>query len=202
MRHRTYLNDIRKSGRHLLAIITDVLDMVKIESGTIQVQLGDVSVDEVVDDALHMLAQQIDEKRLTIAVDFDKRMPTVRADELKLRQILLNLLSNAAKFTPAGGAITVAAAPSHTEQLGDCVQIVVSDTGVGIAADELDTVLKPFGQGATACQQQLGGAGLGLTLCKALAEAHAGTLTIESEPHQGTRATVCLPIEPAMESAA
>lgn len=201
-RHRTYIEDIRKSGMHLLSIITDVLDMAKVESGTMGVHFSDVSVTDVIDDALRMVSQQVKEKKLTVKVDFDKRLPTLRADELKLRQILLNLLTNAVKFTPEGGTITVSASPGHSEKLGECFKIVISDTGVGIAADELESVLEPFGQGAQTGQLQLGGAGLGLALCKALTEAHDGTFTLDSELGEGTTATLHIPINRAMENAA
>lgn len=202
VRHRTYVDDIRKSGEHLLSIITDVLDMAKIESGTMSVQFTDVSVTDVIDDALSMVRQQAKEKDLTVKVDFDKNVPAVRADELKLRQILVNLLTNAVKFTPDGGAITLSAAPGQSEKLGACLKIVVSDTGVGIAPAELDTVLEPFGQGARTGQLQLGGAGLGLALCKTLTEVHDGTFTLESELGQGTTATLHIPINRTLENAA
>jgi PAS domain S-box-containing protein len=202
IRHRTYIEDIRKSGLHLLDIINDVLDMAKIESGTIHVQFSDVSITDVIDDALRMVSQQIDAKEIAVTVNIDKRVPAVRADELKLRQILLNLLSNAVKFTPAGGMITVRVSPSHCEKLGACLKIVVTDTGIGIAAEELETVLEPFSQGAAPGQIQRGGAGLGLALCKALTEAHEGTFAIDSTLHKGTSATLCLPIKQAIEQAA
>ncbi len=202
LRHRTYIEDIRKSGVHLLDIINDVLDMAKIESGTIQVQFSDVSITDIIDDALRMVSQQIDAKKITVAVNIDKQVSSARADELKLRQILLNLLTNAVKFTPAGGLVTVSASPSHTEKLGDCLKIVVTDTGIGIAAEELEAVMEPFNQGAAPGQVQCGGAGLGLALCKALAEAHEGTFSIESTLHRGTSATLCLPIRQGIEKAA
>jgi signal transduction histidine kinase len=201
-RHRGFIEDIRKSGLHLLGIINDVLDMAKIESGAVNLQFSDVSVTDVIDDALRMVSQQIEEKRLMLRVDIDKQVPSVRADELKFRQILLNLLSNAVKFTPEGGTISVGASSKHIEKLGSCLEIVIGDTGVGIAADELETILEPFGQGATTNQQQLGGAGLGLTLCKALAEAHDGAITIDSELNRGTRAVLHIPLTNALENAA
>lgn len=202
VRHRTYIEDIRKSGEHLLAIITDVLDMAKIESGTMKAQISDVSVADVIDDALRMVTQKAKEKNLTVKAEFDKNVPPVRADELKLRQILLNLLTNAVKFTPDGGAITLSAAPAHSEKLGACLEIVVSDNGVGIAPAELESVLEPFGQGARTGQLALGGAGLGLALCKSLTEAHDGTFTLESELGGGTTATLHIPANRTLENAA
>ena len=201
-RHRVFVEDIRAAGLHLLGIINDVLDMAKIESGTMNVQLGDVSVADVVDDALRMVSQQLAESRHTLTVDVDKRVEIVRADELKLRQILLNLLSNAIKFTPAGGKITVAAAPFESERLGACLEIVIADTGIGIASDELMKIFEPFSQGAATNRLQLGGTGLGLSLCKALVEAHGGEFAISSKPHAGTRVSFRLPATPALESAA
>lgn len=201
-RHRTYIEDIHNSGMHLLGIITDVLDMAKIESGTVNVQFGDIVVTDVIDDALRMVAQQAKEKELTVTVDFDKTVPTVRADELKLRQILVNLLTNAVKFTPDGGAINLSAAPDYSDELGECLKIVVSDTGIGIAPAELSSVLEPFAQGTRTGQLQLGGAGLGLALCKSLSEAHDGTFTIESVLGEGTTATLHIPVKRAMENAA
>ena len=201
VKHRAYIEDIRKSGRHLLSIITDVLDMAKIESGTINVQVGDVSVADIIDDSLSMVSQQAKKKDLAVKVDFDKNVPAVRGDELKLRQILVNLLTNAVKFTPDGGAIALSAAPAYSEKLGECLKIVIKDTGVGIAPAELESVLEPFAQGTRTGQLQLGGAGLGLALCKALAEAHGGAFTIESELGKGTTATLHIPVDRAMENA-
>ncbi len=202
IRYRTHIEDIRKSGVHLLGIINDVLDMATVESGAMKVQLNEVNVTDVIDDALRMVTQQIEENRLTVSVDFDKHVPPVHADELKFRQILVNLLSNAAKFTPAGGTILVSAAPGYTETLGDCLKITVADTGVGIAPEELKTVLKPFDQAAATGKLQLGGTGLGLPLCKALAEAHQGTFSIDSKLGEGTTATLYLPLIHAAENAA
>lgn len=201
-RHRGFIKDIRKSGVHLLGIINDVLDMAKIESGAVNLQFTDVSVTDIIDDALRMVSQQIEEKQLTLRVDVDKQVPSVRADELKLRQILLNLLSNAVKFTPQGGAISLYASPRDIEKLGSCLEIVIGDTGAGIAPDELETILEPFSQGTTANQLQLGGTGLGLTLCKALAEAHDGAITIDSELNKGTKAVLHIPLNRTMENAA
>jgi signal transduction histidine kinase len=200
-RHRGFIEDIRKSGVHLHGIINDVLDMAKIESGAMNLRVSDISVTDVIDDALRMVTQQIEEKRLMLRVDIDKQIPSVRADEIKFRQILLNLLSNAVKFTPEGGTISVGASSRRVEKLGACLEIVIGDTGVGIAPDELETILEPFAQGSTANQQQLGGTGLGLTLCKALAEAHDGAITIDSEINKGTRAILHIPLKNTLKNA-
>lgn len=201
-RHRAFIEDIRKSGLHLLGIINDVLDMTKIESGTLDIKLSEVHVADVIDDALHMVAPQVEAHGLRVRVDFDQRTPSLCADELKLRQILLNLLTNAVKFTPEGGVIAVGVAVGDSAKLGACLEISVSDTGMGIAPGELASVLEPFSQGSTALQLHLGGAGLGLPLCKALAEAHGGELALASEVGRGTTVTIRLPIERPLESAA
>jgi signal transduction histidine kinase len=115
--------------------------------------------------------------------------PFVRADERRLKQILLNLLSNAIKFTPAGGLVGIRA--SMTE--GGGIAIAVSDTGIGIAAEEIDRAMAPFSQVETGLARRYDGTGLGLPLSKALAELHGGSLHLESEPGVGTTVTVCLP---------
>lgn len=202
LRQRAYVDDIRKSGLHLLGIINDVLDMAKVESGAMTLQIGEVTVTDVIDDALRMVSKQIEERELKITVDIDKNVPSVQADELKFRQIMVNLLSNAVKFTPDGGAVSVSAHLGYSDTLGNHLSVVVADTGVGIAAGELQTILEPFGQGATVNSSQLGGTGLGLALCKALAEAHKGTFSIDSEIGSGTKAILCLPMAHAAKNAA
>ena len=191
-RHRDYIRLIHSSGEHLLQVVNSVLDMSKIEAGKFDVVAAPFPIVPVIDSALDMMAQQIASRGVKLVRRIDRELPDIVADRRACRQILLNLLSNAAKFTEAGGTVTVSASLEH----GDLV-IEVRDTGIGIAADDLPRIGTPFVQ-ADACAERRGeGTGLGVSVVKGLVALQGGTFALQSEAGRGTVATVRLPVRPA-----
>ncbi|MCX5572177.1 PAS domain-containing sensor histidine kinase [Kaistia nematophila] len=196
-RHRDYIRLIHSTGEHLLQVVNSVLDMSKIEAGKFDVVAAPFPVVPVIDGALDMMAQQIAGRGIKLVRRIDRDLPEIVADRRACRQILLNLLSNAAKFTEAGGTVTVSA----TLEQGELV-IEVRDTGIGIAANDLPRIGTPFVQ-ADACAERRGeGTGLGVSVVKGLVALQGGTFALESETGRGTRAIVRLPIRPARHAAA
>lgn len=188
-RYREYLGDIRQSSAHLLAIIDDVLDLSRIESGHLELAEKAVDLTVVVEEALTMMRTAATRGAVTLHHNVPGNLPPVRVDARRLRQVLLNLLSNAVKFTPEGGRVDVAA-----EMTGDGAVILrVTDTGIGIPPEELPTVTEVFVQGNLAVARKHSGAGLGLPLAKHLIELHGGRLTIESAIQNGTTVSLWLP---------
>ncbi|MGD0142663.1 MAG: PAS domain-containing sensor histidine kinase [Rhizomicrobium sp.] len=186
-RYSDYARDIHNSGAHLLAIINDILDLSKVEAGLSVLEETDVPLDRMVQEARTLLGDG--GKNLAFHVDIPIPSPCLRVDERKFVQILVNLLSNAFKFTPAGGSVTLSAVIRADGGLS----VGVSDTGIGIAAADLQKVLSPFGQVESAFTRKHQGTGLGLPLAKSLAELHGGTLSLESIDGEGTTVTVSLP---------
>ena len=188
-RYKDYISDIHKSGVHLLAMINELLDMAKIEAGRAELHETEVIIPEIMDEVVRMMRPSVTENGLAICIEVDEDLPSIYADEQQIRRILVNLVSNAAKFTPSGGTITVVA--SVTPEGG--MHIAVRDTGIGIPADKLQKVLEPFEQVENSFTRTRAGTGLGLPLAKAMAEAHDGTLCLESEIGEGTTVCICLP---------
>ena len=189
-RYVDYAGDIRDSGQHLLELINDVLDVSKIEFGKIELAEEAVEVVGVVESCIRLMRNRIDAAGLTLTQSLPTDLPMLHADELRLKQILLNLLSNAAKFTPAGGHIAISAAADARG-----LSIAIADTGIGIADGDLDKALRPFGQIDSRLARKYQGTGLGLPLTKSMVELHGGRLEIASTPGVGTTATVWLPPE-------
>ena len=200
-RYKEYSADILASGQHLLALINDILDMSKIEAGKMSLHLETVDVAEMAAEAVRLMRNRAESAGLLIRVDTPDDLPTLEADYRGLKQILLNLLSNAIKFTPQGGRITVRAARVEGAG-GPCVRISVTDTGIGIAPEDLGRLARPFEQIETQHSKTQQGTGLGLALTKALVELHEGVLGIESEPGVGTMVSFTLPLKPAMPARA
>lgn len=188
-RYRSYAQDINTSGVHLLALINDILDLAKTEAGKHELYEGDVIVSSVIDEALRIVRDRAVAAGLSIAIRAPADLPTLYADERKVKQILLNLLSNSIKFTPSGGSITIDASFTPDGDLG----LSVTDTGIGMSAADIPKALTPFGQIDSSLARAHEGTGLGLSLCKALTELHGGVLWIESEPGVGTRVTAEFP---------
>ena len=188
-KYAAYVRDILESGRHLLAVINDILDMSRIEAGAVNLEESEVDLRNAADVALRLLEQRAGEAGLRLVTSFSGDLPAVRADERLLRQVLINLLSNAVKFTPSGGTISLAAA---VEPAGG-VRLTVSDTGIGIAPENIAKALEPFGQVDGSLSRKYEGSGLGLPLVKSIVELHGGSLTIDSTPGAGTTVTVLLP---------
>ncbi len=184
-----YVDDINSAGWHLLRVINDILDLSKIEAGKMDLCEEEFEVEEVTLPCCRMIKGQVDEKQITFVAEIAPALPRLRADNLKLKQIVINLLSNAAKFTPAGGRVTMQA---HIDASHRFV-IAVTDTGPGIAREDIPKVFTPFTQLNAKVSRKVPGTGLGLPLARALAELHGGSLTIESEIGKGTVATLRLP---------
>jgi PAS domain S-box-containing protein len=187
-KYTDYAVDIFSSGKHLLAIINDILDMSKIEAGQIELYEEDVDVSQVIEGAVKLLRQKIDAARVHLIVETGDRL-LIRADERKLKQILMNLLSNAVKFTPQGGKIAIL---TSFNSRGDIV-IEVNDTGIGMAPDDIPKALAAFGQVDSTLARKHEGTGLGLPLVKALVEIHGGHFVLSSELGRGTKAVVVMP---------
>lgn len=188
-KYKGYAADILKSGQHLLSLINDVLDMAKIEAGKLTLHYETVSLKEVVDDAARLMRGKIQEAGLNLLVDAPD-LPEIEADYRGLKQVVLNLISNAVKFTPEDGHIVVALSREDDDRL----RVAVTDTGIGIAAEDLTRLARPFEQVEGQHSKTTQGTGLGLALTKSLIELHGGTLSIESEPGRGTTVSFDLPI--------
>jgi PAS domain S-box-containing protein len=188
--YRTYAKDIHASGRLLLDIINDILDISKIEAGRMELFPETVAVGEAVDYCLRLVSGRAQTSGVALRSDIPEALPSLRVDPRAIRQILNNLLTNAVKFTPKDGTITVTAHPSGS----DWVDIAVADTGIGIAARDIPKVLEPFGQADNPLSRRQQGTGLGLPIVKALVEMSGGTFTLGSQPGQGTTVTIRLPV--------
>ncbi|MCH8091656.1 MAG: PAS domain S-box protein [Proteobacteria bacterium] len=184
-----YVNDIHFSGSHLLKLINDILDISKIEAGHSELREEEVRIREVVESCANLVRPKAQESRVSLAVRRVSPMDILYADERKLKQVLINLLSNAIKFTPPGGSVEVC---SEIEPDGTYT-ISVVDSGVGIAPENIDKALAPFGQIDSGLDRKYEGTGLGLPLTKSLIEAHGGTLTLESSLGVGTTIKVRFP---------
>jgi two-component system cell cycle sensor histidine kinase PleC len=191
-RYKGYAQDILNSGQHLLALINDVLDMSKIEAGKMNLRFEPLRLDELAEDAIRLIRNRAETAGLTVAIDLPA-LPDVEGDYRALKQVLLNLLSNAVKFTPRGGHISVRA-ETRRDLMGDRVRMSVSDTGIGIAAQDLARLARPFEQIESQQSKTQQGTGLGLALSKALVEMHGGVVEIESEPGHGTTVSFVLPV--------
>jgi signal transduction histidine kinase len=186
--YRGYVQDIHASGTHLLAIIGDILDLSKAAAGKLELAESQFDARDAVNSACRLMRQRIEQAKLFLAVTLPPDAIGIYADERKMKQILLNLLSNACRFTAPGGRIEcrLAVAP-------DGIVFAVSDTGIGIAAEHLARVQQPFVQVESALRRVRDGTGLGLALVKAMAELHGGSLRLDSAPGRGTTAIVILP---------
>jgi signal transduction histidine kinase len=188
-KYHEYAGDIVKSGTHLLNVVNDVLDVSKIEAGSRELAEETVAIHETVDACLMMVESRAADAGVDLSVDIADGLTAIKGDSTALMQILLNLLSNAVKFTPPGGTVSVRASVD-----GDgAMTLDVSDTGIGISADQISRVLEPFKQVENAMTRSHEGTGLGLSLAKSLTELHGGNLCLESAVGKGTTATVRLP---------
>jgi len=191
-RYKEYSQDILSSGQHLLALINDILDMSKIEAGKMNLKFEPIALDDVIEDAVRLVRNRAEASGLTIHVVLPM-LPEVEADYRALKQVALNLLSNALKFTPHGGQITVTAELTGLGS-GDRVRISVRDTGIGISAEDLKRLAQPFEQIESQHSKTQQGTGLGLALTKSLVEMHDGVLEMESQPGEGTTVSFTLPL--------
>ncbi|HEX6840781.1 MAG TPA: HAMP domain-containing sensor histidine kinase, partial [Stellaceae bacterium] len=192
-RYLEYLKDINDSGQHLLQIISDILDMSKLDAGKATLSEGLCDLPVILKRCQRLIAHRAESGRVLIDARLPPELPLLWADELKLRQIMLNLLSNAVKFTRPGGRVTVAVydlGPGAADG-GFCIEIV--DNGIGMAAESIPLALSPFRQIDNRLDRKYEGTGLGLPLAKGLVELHGGTLDITSQVDLGTAVTIRLP---------
>lgn len=188
-RYGSYAEIVRNSGTHLLDLINDLLDLSRAEAGGLVPADSTVALDAQIRRAIDMSSGAIETGQIQVEVTVDPDLPPVRADARLILQLLSNLVTNALKFTGTGGKISIAARIDDRRS----VSLSVSDTGIGIPEDQIDKVLEPFTQLDTRLHRQHRGAGLGLPLCRAIAQAHGGQLFIASKPGQGTTITLTLP---------
>jgi PAS domain S-box-containing protein len=182
---------IASSGKHLLGLINDILDVSKIEAGKLQIHDDLISVRELCTSSLSFIKELALRKQISVGFSCEESMTTLRADLQRLKQILINLLTNAVKFTPEKGQVKL---DVGTTPERDRILFSVTDTGIGIAAEDLDKLFTPFTQLDSSLARQYAGTGLGLSLARKLAEAHGGSIQVESEVGQGSRFTVVLPL--------
>jgi len=184
-----YLKDIHESGRHLLSLINDILDLSKIEAGRMDLEVSSFHLPTAISNAMTLIRERAQRHSIHLGLDVDQRLGEFHADERKFKQILLNLLSNAVKFTPDGGRVDVSAKLDTT-----CVAIAVKDTGIGIAQEDHGAVFEEFKQVGRDYTRKAEGTGLGLALTKRFVELHGGEITLASHPGKGSTFTVTLPI--------
>jgi signal transduction histidine kinase len=188
---------VHRSGKHLLALVNDVLDFSKIDAGHLTLQEDQIDIGETLVTSLRMMEGQAAHIGVTLEQEIAHDLPILRADERRVRQVLLNLLSNAIKFTPRGGRVRLIAYCDEKEFL-----VQVADTGIGMAKEDIPRALERFGQLDSDLNRKYEGTGLGLPLTKKLIELHGGRLDIDSELCVGTKVTVAFPAERLIERSA
>jgi signal transduction histidine kinase len=190
--YRGYAQDIHDSGNHLLALINDILDMSKIEAGKLELFEEKVDLADAIDASLRLIRERAHQSGISLSTKIPEDLPSLYCDLRKFKQIAINILSNAVKFTPKGGSVTTRL---FIGEIGD-LYLEISDTGIGISPDDLEKVLEPFGQAEGGLNRSFEGTGLGLSLTQSLTELHGGHLTIESQTEgdqTGTTVTAMFP---------
>jgi signal transduction histidine kinase len=189
-RYKGYVNDVYRSGKHLLALVNDVLDFSKIDAGHLTLQEDQIDIGEALATSLRMVEGQAENAGVILEREIAHDLPILRADERRVRQILINLLSNAVKFTPEGGQVSVAAVPAN-----GMVEVSVTDTGIGIAPEDQEAIFEEFRQASSDYARKREGTGLGLTLARKFVELHGGRIWVKSQVGQGSTFTFTLPLE-------
>jgi signal transduction histidine kinase len=211
-KQKEYVKSIHVSGKHLLSLISDILDLSKVEAGKMELELGDVSIFELLHSSITMFKEKAMKHNIKLTVDIAPEADiTIQADERKLKQIIFNLLSNAMKFTPDGGSVRVSARKVNSEQLivnskklftddyslttgRDFIEISVTDTGIGIKQEDMERIFKEFAQLESPYTKKYEGTGLGLALAKKMVELHGGKIWVESEFGKGSRFSFVIPV--------
>jgi len=191
-RYKGYSQDIHSSGQHLLALINDILDMSKIEAGKMNLKFEPMHLEDVAEDAVRLIRNRAEAAGLKLSIDFPP-LPEIEADYRAVKQVLLNLLSNAIKFTPRAGSVTIRA-EVRRDPFNDTVKVSVTDTGIGIAKEDLERLARPFEQVESQFSKTTQGTGLGLALTKSLITMHDGVLEMHSMPGEGTTVSFSLPV--------
>jgi two-component system cell cycle sensor histidine kinase PleC len=194
--YKDYVTDIHNSGRHLLDLINEILDLSRIEAGRHELSEEPVSLINLVEECHHLLQLRAFNKNIAVVEQVERNMPRIWADERAVRQVILNLLSNAIKFTPNGGEIVLRVGWTA----GGGQYASVRDNGPGIPPEEIPIVMSSFGQGSLAIKSAEQGAGLGLPIVQALMRMHGGTLELRSKLREGTEAIVSFPRSRVMEA--
>jgi signal transduction histidine kinase len=184
-----YLQDILTSGRHLLSLINDILDLAKIEAGRMELEVTDFHLPQAIDNAITLIRERAARRAIALEVEVDPRLGDLKGDERKIKQVLLNLLSNAIKFTPENGRVSV-----HAGLADGFAEISVTDTGVGIAPEDHEAVFEEFRQVGSDYAKKHEGTGLGLTLSRRFVELHGGKIWVKSQLGQGATFTFTLPV--------
>ena len=188
-RYREYIKDIHNAGTHLVAMLNDLLDLSRVESGRIDLNFANVNLNELTQQCVGIMQPQANRARIIIRTSLTPSLPRVVADERSLRQIVLNLLSNSIRFTGPGGQVIVSTVFSDAQE----AVLRVRDTGVGMSEKDIQAALEPFQQTATSGSWGSGGTGFGLPLTKALAEANRANFSIKSAPNAGTLVEIAFP---------
>ncbi|MFW0776959.1 MAG: sensor histidine kinase [Rickettsiales bacterium] len=195
-----YSKDINESGTHLLDIINDILDLSKAEAGKLDINYEEVNIGKSINKCLTILAERAEKGRVTISVDAPKTLPALVADRLRFIQILLNIMSNAVKFTEPDGKVHIAAKTLEADgEITDFV-VTIQDTGIGMSKEDLDKAFQSFGQVDSGLNRKYEGTGLGLPLTRKLVELHYGKIEMESEMGKGTLVRVTIPAVPPPEA--
>jgi signal transduction histidine kinase len=198
-RQARYVGHIITSGRHLLSLINDILDLSKVEAGRMELEVQPFALAETLEAGLLIVREGAHRRRITLSLDVDPAVGMVMADERKVKQVLFNLLSNAVKFTPEGGTIQVSG--RSIESAGE-VQVLVRDSGIGIAPAEQERIFEPFIQGGQSPERAQEGTGLGLALARSFVELHGGRIWVESDLGKGSTFGFALPVRPPQAATA
>lgn len=190
---KEYLSDILTSGRHLLRLVNDILDLARIEAGKMECEFSEFNLENLIERSAGLFREEVLKHGIQLGMTAEREMPPVRGDELKIKQVIVNLLSNAVKFTPDGGSITI-----RTRTLNEggvaYVEIAVADTGIGISYVDQQRLFQPFVQADFHLTKKHEGTGIGLALCRNFVELHHGSIAVESRPGEGSTFTVKIPL--------
>lgn len=209
------LSKIEHGGWHLLELISNILDIVNMESGNLKLQVAPVLVEKLCQSSLDAVKQQASAQGVSLEILFSEKLQIVIVDERRIRRVLINLLHNAVKFTPAGGKVTLRArietvtshiktqeSHNHAMPVSDnCLIIEIEDTGIGIASEDIDKLFQPFSQIDSGLNRQYEGIGSGLALVQKLVQIHGGDISVKSEVGQGSCFTIRLPCHSQDEAA-
>lgn len=189
-RHREYINDILVSGEKLLGLINDILDLTKIEAGSMELDTRVFSLKDLMKSAAGLFREKMISHNITVESQMEDGLDEIVGDQKKIKQIVVNLLSNAIKFSPDGGKVT-----TRAQRVKDVIEISVEDRGIGVSREDIPKLFQPFQQVESSFQKRYGGAGSGLFLTKKLVELHGGTISVESEKGEGTTFTFSVPFK-------
>jgi signal transduction histidine kinase len=194
---KRFAQGIRRGGEQMLRMINNLLELARLESGEMEIQVGEVQLRRLVEEVVQSLDGQIAEKRIELRLDLPLDLPTLRSSETLLRECLANLVGNAVKYTPDGGQVAVSARAER-----DHLVVAVADTGIGIPRDDFDRLFSRFFRSSQQEVRKLRGSGLGLALTKTMIERLGGSIAVESELGKGTTFTMTLPLETELKHAA